>query len=225
MSSQNTTSDDTTTVSSESTQDMPADMHELHDPILREKARPRDGFQPIPLTLIFAFFALLMWGGYYLGEYSGDWRADIYEPGGELALAAAGSGEQDQEVDLMALGKRTYANCAACHQNNGKGVPGNFPPLDGSTWVTGSKQRLTRILLHGLEGPIEVKGESYSGAMPGWKQLSDEELAGVMTYVRASWSNEAAEVSPELVAEIRKETEGRSRTYKASDLEEFVTEP
>ena len=225
MSSQNTTSDDANSISSESTKDMPADMHELHDPILREKARPRDGFQPIPLALIFAFFALLMWGGYYLGTYSGDWRSDIYKPGGELALAAAGCREEDKEVDLMALGKRTYANCSACHQNNGKGVPGSFPPLDGSTWVTGSKQRLVRILLHGLEGPIEVKGETYNGAMPGWKQFSDEELAGVMTYVRASWSNEAGEVSPELVSEIRSETEGRSQPYKASELEEFVTEP
>lgn len=222
--SSNTSTDKQPQVSSESIQDMPADMHELHDPILREKARPRDGFQPIPLTLIFAFFALLMWGGYYLGEYSGDWRTDVFEPGGEIEAAAGASGEEDKEVDLMALGKRTYSSCAACHQNNGQGVPGSFPPLDGSIWVTGSKQRLVRVLLHGLEGEIIVKGQTYNGAMPGWSQFSDEELAGVMTYVRNSWSNSASEVSPELVAEIRKETEGRQKPWTAAQLEAYVSE-
>jgi mono/diheme cytochrome c family protein len=198
-------------------------MHELHDPILREKARPRDGFQPIPLTLIFAFFALLMWGGYYLGEYSGDWRADVFEPDGEL-VAAGAEEPDDEEVDLMALGKRTYNNCSACHQNNGKGVAGSFPPLDGSRWVTGSEQRLVRVLLHGLQGEVVVNGETYNGQMPGWKQLTDEELAGVMTYIRNSWSNEASEISPELVAEIRQETEGRSNAWSASELEAYVNE-
>lgn len=210
-------------LSSEGPRDLPADMHELHDPILREKARPRDGFQPIPLTLIFAFFALLMWGGYYLGEYSGDWRADVFEPDGEL-VAAGAEEPDDEEVDLMALGKRTYNNCSACHQNNGKGVAGSFPPLDGSRWVTGSEQRLVRVLLHGLQGEVVVNGETYNGQMPGWKQLTDEELAGVMTYIRNSWSNEASEISPELVAEIRQETEGRSNAWSASELEAYVNE-
>lgn len=210
-------------VTSEGTQDMPADMHELHDPILREKARPRDGFQPIPLSLIFAFFALLLWGGYYLGEYNGDWRSDVFSPGGELELAS-GAPEEEAEVDLMKLGKRTYANCAACHQNNGQGVPGSFPPLDGSEWVTGSEQRLARILLHGLKGEVVVKGETYNSVMPGWSQLNDEEIAGVMTYVRNSWSNEASEVSPDLVGEIREETGDRDKEWTAAELDQYVSE-
>ncbi len=195
-----------------------ADIHELHDPILREKARPRDGFQPIPLTLTFIFFALLMWGGWYIGEFDGSFRPDVLEPRGEIA-AAAGP-EEPEEVDPMVLGEQMYTQCSACHQQNGKGVEGAFPPLDGSERVLGDEANLARILLHGLEGEVVVQGETYDGVMPAWgPQMNDAEIAAVLTYVRKSWSNDASAVEPSLVAEIREATSSRTKPWTDSQLD------
>ena len=203
--------------SPEAREERATDMHVLHGPIMRETARPRDGFQPIPLTLLFVFFALLLWGGWYLGEYDGDYREDVFTPGGEIALASRDQAEP--EVDPMVLGRRVYNNCSACHQNDGQGVAGAFPPLAGSVWVTGSVEVLARILLQGMQGPVEVKGAIYNGNMPAWSQLSDEEIAAVLTYIRGSWENEASPVDPETVAKAREATSGREAAWTAEEFE------
>ncbi len=212
-----------TDLNTENVRDEAADVHNLHDPILREKARPRDGFQPIPLGLIFIFFALLMWGGWYIGEYDGNWASNVFEPGGELA-AAAGPVEK-APLDPMVLGKQLYPQCAACHQQSGLGVTGAFPPLDGSERVMGDPRNFARILLHGLGGEIVVAGETYNGAMPAWKdRMNDEEIAAVMTYVRASWGNDAPSVDPSVVAEVRDESGSRSKVWTDSELDSMISE-
>jgi nitrite reductase (NO-forming) len=97
-------------------------------------------------------------------------------------------------------GKTAFeATCAACHQKDGKGIPGTFPPLAGSEWVNGDAAVLASIPLEGRTGPIEVLGQHYDGAMPPFASLSDVELAAILTYVRSSWGNEASAVTPELV--------------------------
>lgn len=95
--------------------------------------------------------------------------------------------------------------CAACHQLNGLGVPGAFPPLDGSMYVTGDEGRLVSILVYGLQGPIKVKGVDYNNVMVamGGAQLSDEEIAAVATYARSSWSNKAEKVETAKVEEVK----------------------
>ncbi len=101
-------------------------------------------------------------------------------------------------------GKALFAaQCAACHQATGKGLPGVFPPLDGSEWVHGDTRVLANILLHGINGEITVAGTKYQGSMPAFSQLSDDELAGVATYIRSSWSNKAEAVTAELFAKER----------------------
>ncbi|WP_091877169.1 cytochrome c oxidase subunit II [Massilia yuzhufengensis] len=90
--------------------------------------------------------------------------------------------------ELKTKGEQVYtANCVACHQANGKGVPNAFAPLDGSPVVNGAKAHQIDVLLNGQDTP------AYASAMPGWKQLSDTEIAAVITYTRNSWSNKAAE--------------------------------
>ena len=96
------------------------------------------------------------------------------------------------------------ANCVACRQANGKGLPGVFPPLDGSEWVIGDERVLANILLHGINGEISVAGRAFKGAMPSFQQLSDAELAAVLSHVRATWSNSAPPLQPELLARERK---------------------
>jgi mono/diheme cytochrome c family protein len=88
------------------------------------------------------------------------------------------------------------ANCSSCHQTDGKGVPGAFPPLAGNAVVTGSPVVPISIVKNGLEGRIVVNGQTYSGIMPRWKGLlSDEQMASVISYIRSSWKNHAGGVS------------------------------
>ncbi len=103
--------------------------------------------------------------------------------------------------ELKTKGEKVYAaNCVACHQANGKGVAATFAPLDGSPVVTGPKAEQIDVLLHGK------KSGKYATEMPAWKQLSDTDIAAVITYTRNSWSNKAAEniVQPAEVVAARK---------------------
>ena len=86
--------------------------------------------------------------------------------------------------ELVARGEQVYAaNCAACHQATGKGVPNAFPPLDGSKVATGPKEGHIALVLNGKQGT----------AMASFKQLSDTDLAAVITYTRNAWGNATGE--------------------------------
>ena len=90
--------------------------------------------------------------------------------------------------ELKTKGEKVYtANCVVCHQATGKGVPNAFAPLDGSAVVNGPKADQIHVLLNGQ------KSGKYPAEMPAWKQLSDTDIAAVITYTRNSWSNKAAE--------------------------------
>lgn len=98
--------------------------------------------------------------------------------------------------------------CGTCHQRNGRGASGRFPPLANVSWVTGDKNLLISIVLKGMEGPIEVNNEQYNGTMPQHSFLSDEEVSTVLTYIRQNFGNDASEVTVAEVAAVR-ETLGR----------------
>ncbi len=105
---------------------------------------------------------------------------------------------------IVAGGEKIFnLYCATCHQKDGKGASGRFPPLAGTDWVTGDKKRLIGVILNGLEGNIVVNGESYINAMPQHSFLSNEEAANVLTYIRQNFGNKASEVKPEEVKAIR----------------------
>ncbi|HEV8185640.1 MAG TPA: cytochrome c, partial [Chthoniobacterales bacterium] len=112
------------------------------------------------------------------------------------------------------------ANCATCHQANGVGIAGQYPPLAGSEWVTGSTKRLGMILLKGLEGPLTVKGAQYGSAVmqPWEKTLTDAKIADVLTYIRQEWGNTGAPVATEGITALRKETAGQTASYREADL-------
>ena len=107
------------------------------------------------------------------------------------------------------------------HQDDGNGLPeAQFPPLAGSEWVTGSDTRLIMLALHGLQGPITVKGKEYPGNVPmtAFKMLSDQELADVLTFVRNAFGNEASVIKPKQVAKVRSKTKRQKTFYKPSDI-------
>lgn len=117
-------------------------------------------------------------------------------------------------------GRALYArHCASCHGGNGEGVARAFPPLAQSEWVTGNKQRLIRILLHGMQGGIEVRGQSYNGMMPAFgARLSNEEMAAVLSYVRTSWNNNASRISEKEVEAVRRQYREQRTPWSASEL-------
>lgn len=122
---------------------------------------------------------------------------------------------------VMQLGAEVYSresHCATCHQPSGQGLPNLYPPIDGTLWATGNEDRLIRLVLDGMHGTIEVKGNRYSSPplppMTGFRQLlNDNEIAAVLTYVRNSWSNRAKPIEPERVAKMRALDRGKDATF------------
>ena len=124
-------------------------------------------------------------------------------------------------ISALQDGAEIYqARCLSCHQGNGGGVPGVFPPLTGTEWVTGDEEVLIRIVLNGMTGEIEVNGMTYGGVMPPWGAfLSDDEVAALLTYIRTEWNNDASEVAPETVAAVREAVGDRTEPWTGAELE------
>ena len=93
--------------------------------------------------------------------------------------------------------------CGTCHQQNGRGARGRMPPLAGTDWVTGNKERLIAVVLNGLQGPLEIDGESYNSVMPAHPTLNDEEIATILTYIRKSFGNNASAITAGEVKKVR----------------------
>lgn len=130
-------------------------------------------------------------------------------PAAESSAAAAASpagASMAANGVAAADGKKVFTtNCSSCHQATGQGVPGTFPPLAGNPVVTGNATKVIHIVKYGLSGKIDVKGTSYNGMMPAWgSQLSDDDIAAVITYVRASWGNSASAVTKAQVSAVTK---------------------
>lgn len=107
-------------------------------------------------------------------------------------------------TELTTVGGNIYQTyCRGCHQSNGQGSFPRWPPLAGTDWVTGDKQRLISVILNGLNETIEVNGEEYSDPMPQHGFLSDEDVAGVATYIRQNFGNDASAITTEEVREVR----------------------
>jgi mono/diheme cytochrome c family protein len=108
--------------------------------------------------------------------------------------------------------------CAACHQAQGEGTD-RYPPLAGSEWVNGAESRVVRIILHGLIGDVEVQGQVYNGAMPGWGgALSDADIAAVATYIRSSFGNQSLPITAATVAQARAAHAGRTTPWTVPEL-------
>lgn len=110
-------------------------------------------------------------------------------------------------------------HCSACHGSDGSGTEGGPPPLRDSPWVAGPEGALIRIVLHGLRGPIQVGGKTYNLEMPGFAgQLSDGEIAAVLTFVRHRWGGRDPAVAAETVRRLRFQYRGRERSWTAEEL-------
>ncbi len=203
--------------------DLEADVERLHRPIYREVSDPREGREPAPWWVWCAAVAAIFWGGWYLGRHGGAFGTVTHAAFAEQEKGAAqGTGAQEARAaePLLDAGRRIYLqHCRSCHQENGQGLPGVFPPLVGSEWVTAAPESIIRILLNGLAGPVEVGGDTFNGAMPAWRDvLGDGEIAAVATYVRQWKPNDAPAVSQTVVSQLRTSTQARSQPWTAAEL-------
>ncbi|NND05242.1 MAG: cytochrome c, partial [Saprospiraceae bacterium] len=129
-----------------------------------------------------------------------------------------------EEQTLFSIGRKHYlTSCASCHGDDGRGIGRFAPPLKGSEWVLGDDRQLALILLHGIEGPIEVNGHTYQApeilpVMPAHSVLNDKEIAAVMTYIRNDWGNNGGAIKPGRVGHIRHRSQGRVQPWDVKDL-------
>ena len=122
------------------------------------------------------------------------------------AATMAASSAAPMQAAAGSPGEKLYqANCSSCHQADGKGVAGSFPPLAGNPLVIGDPKVVIHAVKFGLTGKIVVQTQTFNGIMPPWSsQLSDAQTASVVTYIRSSWGNKAPAVSAAQVSAVTK---------------------
>jgi len=187
-------------------------------PMAAEAAEPRAGGTAVPVWMIVLLFLLLYWGMVYFDQHSGWFSPEVYAPyrsTAELVMYQPPAGGPD-----LNRGKAVYENvCGLCHGNDGMGKPGQAPPFARSEWALGNPNRMIRIPLAGLAGPIQVNGQEWNLAMPAMgAALPDDDLAAVLTYIRQSWGNKASAVTPEQVKAVRAEVGNRTQPWTATEL-------
>lgn len=196
------------------------DVTELHTAPERE---------PVSTWLIVLIMVLMFGGGMFLFANSGGFKSDVYNTNA-VSWSGAGSRAGAAAPDPMVVGKRVFTqNCAVCHQASGLGVPGQFPPLAGSEWVMGKEwhgdNHIVKIVLNGLQGTVEVKGQKFNNAMAPWGGvLKDDQIAAVLTYVRNEWGNQAPPISKEFVAKIREKNKDRKDPWTQKELQAIERE-
>lgn len=187
-----------------------------------DEREPVAEHRPIPILLVGLLVVLLFWGDMYIMRNGGDvggeagaFPSKVYYPYTQYSqIPQPGGGG-------AALGAKMYAqNCSICHQPGGAGLPGQFPPLAASEWVLEEgPNRIIKLILNGIQGPITVSGQPYNNAMPPWRDImNDEQIAAVSTYIRNTWGNKAPAVKPEEVKAVREATAGRTTAWTAAEL-------
>lgn len=122
---------------------------------------------------------------------------------------------------ILSEGRDLYQKlCAPCHQPHGGGLPNVAPPLNGSEWVAGPPERLARIILNGLFGPLKAAGTDWNHSMPGFGEAltNSHHAAAVLTYIRQAWDNSSSPIDPTLIDHVRSSTAGRELPWTADEL-------
>jgi mono/diheme cytochrome c family protein len=184
------------------------------------EAEPTAGSAPLPIWLIALFLFVLCWSYAFVKRNDGQFATSVYAP--FTSPADLERANREWMKTRGTLGRELYASkgCLACHQSDGQGIPGQFPPLASSEWVLAPDPgRIIRIVLDGALGEMQVKGQSFNNVMfPLRDLLTDEETAEVLTFIRREWGNAAPEVTPERVRTIREQTRNQAAPWRPADL-------
>ncbi|MFL3657521.1 MAG: c-type cytochrome [Opitutales bacterium] len=181
---------------------------------------------PVLFTTAFALIIVFIFGWFYQRRYMGEQNPQMYlHERTDIALYNDWLERPRGPIvyDYYAIGEKLYTTmaCVGCHQANGEGLPGQFPPLAGSEYVKIEDSTLTtKVLLSGLVGPVTVKGSEYNGNMAAYGGLKDHEIAGIVTFIRKNWGNESSEVTKDDVAGVRDEIGSRD-PWTAEELNSY----
>ncbi len=197
-----------------------------HEKLLGKQPDEGAHYRLTPLVLLFAFASMILMGAIYLGRFAGKFDPRIYNENlKEFGVAKAAP----VVLDPVVVGEKLFNNaaCNTCHQTTGLGLPGAIPPLAGSDWAQGPEDRVIRIVLYGLQGPIKVSGKDFNSAMPAFGKVagggfnwSDDKIAAALTYVRQAWGNKAPAITAAKVAEIHAK-EGDHKPWAPAELEQI----
>ncbi|MFA6962489.1 MAG: cytochrome c [Opitutaceae bacterium] len=204
-------------------------IQQVHAKLVSEKPEPAQGFKAMPLFLLGFVSTMIFVACIYIVHYRGGFSPMVYDERFDPKSAAGAGAKEMTPEQFIAAGKKAYMSaCVTCHQVNGKGTPGAFPPLAGSEYADGSEERVIRIVLHGLNGPVEVEGNTFNGAMPAFGKVvgggynwNEEKIAQVLTYVRQEWGNKAEPITKAKVAEILAKEKDRAKPWTVGELDPF----
>jgi mono/diheme cytochrome c family protein len=168
-----------------------------HPSTKREKSDPKAGQEPVSLWAFVICSVALVAGGGYLGATNGDfdysqYTVEGYQPTPPAGIETGPPEDPNSPEVWRKNGKRVYGTtCNGCHQASGLGLPGQYPPLVKSEWVTDGTERFAQIVLNGLRGPIEVNGAAFGSIEmpPHGDKLNDKQIGQVMSYVRYEFEN------------------------------------
>jgi mono/diheme cytochrome c family protein len=196
-----------------------------HVELSKNKHQPTKNFLIAPLVFVFVFGCLIFVCSIQLAHTTNSFQ--LHPPVEVVEL----SPEEKEALRLerkISSGEKIFAGrCASCHQANGLGIDGQFPPLANSEWVAADPAVITSIILKGLKGEIVVNGKTYGtsaavnmAAVP----ISDREIANVSTYVRQAWGNTSSEVTEDFVSELRAEQSAKQDQWVGDELKSLYSD-
>ena len=195
-----------------------------HVELSKNKHEPTQNFLIAPLVFVFVFGCLIFVCSIQLAHSTNSFQ--LHPPVEVVELTPEEKESQRLERKFSSGEKIFAARCASCHQANGLGIAGQFPPLAGSEWVSADPGVITNIILKGLKGEILVKGEKYGtsaavnmAAVP----ISDREIANVSTYVRQAWGNSSDEVSEDFVKQVRADYSNKQDQWTGDELKSLYS--
>lgn len=182
----------------------------------RENPDPHEKNRPVPKLVLAVVSLVLLWA---IGYIVTTQRNDAPELGDNRTLATLEGKPAGAGGSTVADGAQLYsANCVACHQASGAGLPGVFPPLAGSEWVLAADKVPVNILLHGISGKLTVRDTAYNGQMPAFKdKLNDAEIAAVLNHVRANFGNGAPKIEAAAVKAEREASKERKDPWNGDE--------
>jgi mono/diheme cytochrome c family protein len=206
------------------------DIDRLHAAVNREKQELPPGHEPAPMWVIMLGFAVAIFAAGSAAPFANGFSFDTSNAYANLPIVDPRPQTGDEAVlgpfeQAMKSGSKVYATCGGCHQPTGVGIPGQFPPLAGSEFALGGTERLVRIVLSGLTGPITVKGTGYNtpNGMPAQgAAMSDADIANVITFVRNSFGNTGSMVTKDMVSAVRAKEKAHVAQWTNAELDAYA---
>lgn len=177
--------------------------------------KPTEGLFPIPALIFLLSGIIMFFGGGYVSNNFKEYGVNAFN----IDFIGKHNGDSNPTIQTLGNGKNIYLmQCQQCHQSEGLGLPGVYPPLSESPWLNDDGERIVKLLLFGMNGPLQLMGKNYNGNMPSFGALRDIEINSVVNYIRDEWGNNDLSVDENLVKNIRDKYSNRSFPWTPEEL-------